>query len=234
MKKYFICGFFLATIPSFGQSSGTPVRGDRPERPPHENRMAGRDSLGRVPAGQMEDRERRRQQRDSMMRMQDGQMENRGRRRPQPPLDKTTFLIQRMELTPEEGKSFTTLYKEYITAVELIRPKDTLLTKNPSELTDKETQKLLDQRMTFKGKEIKVMKTYDKKFKAILPLKKVYLLHVAEDQFELERFKRQADTRPGPGRRDNPRMNQDKGDPMNRNMQTPMPTSPPMINQGQK
>ena len=55
---------------------------------------------------------------------------------------------------------------------------------NVSEISDNELEKLLDDMIDFKQKELDVKKRYHEEFKDILPIRKVAKLYHAEEQFK--------------------------------------------------
>lgn len=128
-------------------------------------------------------------------RQEDFRQEDRTLREPQMVLDKTPFIAQRLELSPELNKSFLSLYTEFSNAMEAIKKRGNLVKKSGDTLSDKEIQKILNDRMLIKRKEIKILKKYEGKFRAILPLAKVYQLHLIEDEYESQRMKRPSEVR---------------------------------------
>ena len=55
---------------------------------------------------------------------------------------------------------------------------------NIDELSDKEVEKLVDEEISERQKELDLQKEYHAKFKAVLPIKKVAKLYRAEDKFK--------------------------------------------------
>ena len=96
------------------------------------------------------------------------------------------FLTEKLALTPAEAEKFWPVYREYKKAQVDLRKNDK--PKKPggkvAEMTDEELEKLLDDMITFKQKELDLKKKYHEKFKTILPIKKVAKLYHAEEQFK--------------------------------------------------
>jgi len=98
------------------------------------------------------------------------------------------FLTQKLELTPKEAEVFWPVYREYKKAQVTLRK-----TSKPSkkgkvaEMTDTEMEKLLDDMIVYKQKELDLKKKYHLKFKSILPIKKVAKLYHAEEQFNKQK-----------------------------------------------
>ena len=101
---------------------------------------------------------------------------------------RVAFLTQKLALTPAEAEVFWPVYREYQQARITLRK-----TSKPSkkgkvaELSDAELEKLLDDMIAYKQKELDLKKMYHEKFKAILPIKKVAKLYHAEEQFNKNR-----------------------------------------------
>ena len=119
---------------------------------------------------------------DSLRKGGHQKMEN--RKGPANSMGKMNTLTRKLDLSPEEVKSFTPVFTEYSDEMSKLKQTDPLSRKNVDSLSTKELEKLITQRMDSKKKEYEINKKYDKKFKEILPLKKVYQLYLAEDQLE--------------------------------------------------
>ena len=104
--------------------------------------------------------------------------------------NRVAFLTQKLDLTPAEAEVFWPVYREYqkgkVTLRKTSKPK-----KNGkvAEMTDEELEKLLDDMISYKQKELDLKKKYHEKFKAILPIRKVAKLYHAEEQFNKNRNK---------------------------------------------
>jgi len=101
---------------------------------------------------------------------------------------KVAFITQKLNLTPEEAQQFWPLYNQFQSKIEELRKsrrRELMEAKgNIDILTDKEIEKLVDDEIVFKQKEIDLAKEYLPKFKAILPIKKIAKLYEAEEQFK--------------------------------------------------
>ena len=175
LKKYWMVGLLLTSINTFAQTDNPFKRADNVPPPsmlsmppPQRERMPDRDSLERLNQRQMEN-----------------QMQREARSNIVP------FLTRKLELTPEQMKTFMPLYTEYAAKMSTIKQvQDSLMEQESKDLSDEQIKKMLNARMASKKNELKLVKTYDKKFKAILPLNKVYQLYAAESQFATEQMQR--------------------------------------------
>jgi hypothetical protein len=109
---------------------------------------------------------------------------------------KVAYITNQLDLSPEEAQKFWPVYNEYSDKLQELRQKrrkDMRDNKaNFDTMTDKEVEQAVDADMAFRQKELDVQKEYHSKFKAVLPVKKVAKLYVAEEQFKrvlLDRLK---------------------------------------------
>ena len=97
------------------------------------------------------------------------------------------FITQKLDLTPEEAQKFWPVYNEFQKKREEFRKKkhgDGKKTKQALDsLSDKEIEKLVDDEIASRQKELDLQKEYHSKFKSVLPIKKVAQLYRAEEQF---------------------------------------------------
>ncbi|MCC6383754.1 MAG: hypothetical protein LC117_03055 [Bacteroidia bacterium] len=119
---------------------------------------------------------------------------------------KIGFMTKRLNLTNEEAQLFWPIYNKYESDLEAIRVERRnnmrMSFNNKNELSDKEAEKIIDSELSFRQKEIDLMKNYNSKFKQVLPAKKVLLIYQTEEEFKRELLKRIRD------RKDNRQMNQ--------------------------
>ncbi|MBI3503161.1 MAG: hypothetical protein HY063_15345 [Bacteroidetes bacterium] len=97
------------------------------------------------------------------------------------------FLTQKLDLTPEEAQKFWPVYNEFQKKREELHKKRREDVKNAKEnidsLSDKQVEKIVDEEMAFRQKNLDLEKEYHGKFKSVLPVKKVAKLYRAEDMF---------------------------------------------------
>lgn len=101
---------------------------------------------------------------------------------------RVAFITQELNLTPEEAQKFWPVYNQYTEKLQESRKKRRQEMKdskeNIDEMSDKEVEKLVDEEIIERQKELDLQKEYHSKFKAILPIKKVAKLYRAEDKFK--------------------------------------------------
>jgi hypothetical protein len=101
---------------------------------------------------------------------------------------KIGFLTERLNLSPEEAKTFWPVYNKYQEEIETLRRnhrEELIKIKNNfDEMSDKEIEKSVDGELAFRQNEIDIMKKYNPEFKKILPIKKVAKLYRAEEDFK--------------------------------------------------
>ena len=97
------------------------------------------------------------------------------------------FLTNKLDLTPEEAQKFWPVYNEFQKKREELHKKHREEVKNVKEnfdsLSDKQVEKIVDDEMSFRQKNLDLEKEYHAKFKSVLPIKKVAKLYHAEDMF---------------------------------------------------
>lgn len=97
------------------------------------------------------------------------------------------FLTQKLDLSPEEAQKFWPVYNEFQKKREEIHKKRREEVKSAKEnfdsLSDKQVEKIVDDEMAFRQKNLDLEKEYHSKFKSVLPIKKVAKLYHAEDMF---------------------------------------------------
>ena len=101
---------------------------------------------------------------------------------------KIAHITERLALTPEEAQTFWPLYNELEAKMKDIRKQRRLNRKNTKanhdQLSDKELMAAIDAELDFEQQELNLKREYIKKFSKILPIKKVVLLHEAQDGFK--------------------------------------------------
>jgi hypothetical protein len=107
---------------------------------------------------------------------------------------KIGFLTRRLNLSPEEAKTFWPVYNMFANDLQALRKnrreekrhaKDEFLN-----MSDKEVEKLVDGEIAFKQSELDIIKKYHAQFKQVLPMKKIAILYKSEEEFKLELLKK--------------------------------------------
>ena len=117
---------------------------------------------------------------------------------------KVGFITNKLQLTPEEAKVFWPIYNQYEAEKKAAR-KSTLGEKEDfkplDQLTDAEAQKLIENQIAWRSKELDLLKKYVGEFKKVLPVKKVAKLLMVEEQFKkmlIEKAKENPQNQPKP------------------------------------
>ncbi len=112
---------------------------------------------------------------------------------------KVEFLKKKLALTEDEEKKFMPLYEKFMTESEELRK--TFKTDIDLEdvdltfMTDAECEKLINDIIEFKQKEVDLIKKHTAEFKKVLPVKKVAMIFKAEVEFRKHLFKKLKDKR---------------------------------------
>lgn len=109
------------------------------------------------------------------------------------------FITEKLELTPEESKSFWPVYNELTEKMKEVRNQK-FKTPADSELTDVEAEKMLNKILDAEQEKIDLRRAYFKKMSAFLPAKKLLALHNAENQFKRQLLNRVGKRRKGKGK----------------------------------
>ncbi len=117
-----------------------------------------------------------------------GQKNNIDKRKETIKAERIAFITSKIDLTPAEAQKFWPVYNEYINKQEDImmqkRKNMRNFIKNQDNLTDKQTQDIIDKLILLKRQECNLFEDYNKKIEQILPIKKVALLYHSEKQFK--------------------------------------------------
>jgi Spy/CpxP family protein refolding chaperone len=101
---------------------------------------------------------------------------------------KIGLITRRLNLTAEEARAFWPVYNQYSEELEAIRKQRRnemrQIMDRDNELSDKDAEKLVDNEIVLRQKELDIMKKYHAQFKQILPVKKVMMLYRAEEDFK--------------------------------------------------
>ncbi len=109
---------------------------------------------------------------------------------------KTAFLTQRMDLSPEEAQKFWPVYNQYDKEVDANRKEmrefhKTM--KKDEEVTEAEASAAIDKELAWRQKELDIRKKYASEFKKTIGAKKTMSLGKAERDFNKELIKRVRD-----------------------------------------
>lgn len=117
-----------------------------------------------------------------------------GQRREELEAIKSAFITRRINLTPEESRTFWPVYDQYARELQTLRKKRRQELMGASmdfdNLTDKELERLVDGEIVQRQMELDLLKKYLVQFKQVLPIRKVALLYKAEEDFKRELIKR--------------------------------------------
>ena len=106
---------------------------------------------------------------------------------------KVGFMTERLNLTPEEAKVFWPVYNKYRSELNALRKSRAteLMTAriNFDNYSEEQVNKLIDNEMNFRQRELDLTRKYNEEFKKVLPVKKVALLYRAEQQFKINLIK---------------------------------------------
>jgi hypothetical protein len=101
---------------------------------------------------------------------------------------KVGFITDRLNLTPEEAKTFWPVYNKYQDELEVLRKsrRENLVNAkmNFDEMTDKDIEKVIDNELSSRQSELDLLKKYHPQFKQVLPIRKVAKLYRAEEDFK--------------------------------------------------
>lgn len=100
---------------------------------------------------------------------------------------KVGFITNNLELTAEEAKVFWPIYNQYEAEKKAAR-QETMGDKEDKkpfeEMTDAEAQKMIENHIAMKAKDLDITKKYIVEFKKILPIKKVAKLLTLDEHFK--------------------------------------------------
>lgn len=103
---------------------------------------------------------------------------------------RTAFISKRLELTPAEAEKFWPVYNEYNDKMQAIKKNLRQAYKNRVEpLSEKDAEELYKLDIQSHQAEADVYRQYSEKLKAIIGVKKMIVLHLAEDAFRKELIK---------------------------------------------
>lgn len=94
------------------------------------------------------------------------------------------FITQRLSLTPAEAEKFWPVYNAHRDALKALR--DDFERPNVDNLTDEEASKLIDRHLTQEQKRLDLKKQLIAQLRGVIPVRKIVMLHVAENAFNRE------------------------------------------------
>ncbi|HCI57931.1 MAG: hypothetical protein JST71_07155 [Bacteroidetes bacterium] len=112
---------------------------------------------------------------------------------------KIGFITNRLNLTQDEAKKFWPVYNQFQDELSSLRQKRRGNRRDArqdfDQLSDKETEKVVDDEILFRQSELDILKKYHAQFKQVLPIKKVAMLYQAEEDFKKELLRQLKDRR---------------------------------------
>lgn len=114
---------------------------------------------------------------------------------------KSAYLTQKMELSPEEAERFWPVYNQmedelHANRKELMELRRSLK-KSEQAITEQQANDLLDRELSMREKELQIEKKYDPQMRKAIGAQKLVKLHKAERDFQREVVKRMRDRRDG-------------------------------------
>lgn len=97
---------------------------------------------------------------------------------------KIAFFTEKLQLTPEESKTFWPLYNEFEQKREALRNKYELKGKNLELLSDKEVESYILNHLEMEDELVKMRKSYIMQFMDVLPVRKVAMLQRIDREFK--------------------------------------------------
>ena len=116
---------------------------------------------------------------------------------------KSAYLTQKMELTPEEAQRFWPVYdqmekEQHANRKELMELRRSLK-RSGSEITEEQANDLLDRELEMREKDVQVARKYDPQLRKAIGAQKLVKLQKAEREFHREVVKRMRDRGDGRG-----------------------------------
>ncbi len=114
---------------------------------------------------------------------------------------KSAYLTQKMDLSPEEAQIFWPIYNQMDDELETnrkeLREHVRSLKKSGTEMTEQQANDLLDRELAMREKEVQVRKKFDPQLRKAIGAQKLVKLHKAERDFHREVVKRFRDRKDG-------------------------------------
>jgi hypothetical protein len=105
---------------------------------------------------------------------------------------RVSFITAKVNLTSQEAQQFWPLYNELNDKLDVLKKTyriNYIKNFNADIISDKEAEALLAAELILKQKELDLNKEYYEKYKKILPIKKIALIKMAENDFKKELIK---------------------------------------------
>ena len=119
---------------------------------------------------------------------QHGRGEGKGRMHKEIKAQKISYITRALDLTPEEAQLFWPLYNELEKKKDALRREAKVLFKKIKigldSIPETDLVRISDNLLDYRLKNIQLEKEYHKKFKKILPIRKILQLYHAEKQFQ--------------------------------------------------
>lgn len=107
--------------------------------------------------------------------------------------EKVKYIKKKLALTADEEKKFLPLYEQYMDSMANLKRdfKDDvdLAEVDLTFMSDEDCEKLINEVIKFKEKELELVKKYTAEFKKVLPIKKVAMIFKAETDFKKDLIK---------------------------------------------
>ncbi|MEZ4909497.1 MAG: hypothetical protein R2774_01415 [Saprospiraceae bacterium] len=97
---------------------------------------------------------------------------------------KVAFISEKLKLTEAEAQRFWPIYNDYQS--QMMDLKDELQMRPDPNMTDAEAEKLMNNFLAMREKEIQLQRLYIQKFKTAISPKKIAMLYRAEKEFKEE------------------------------------------------
>lgn len=112
------------------------------------------------------------------------------------------FFTRQLNLTPDEAKKFWPVYNEMQAELQKIQRERKMRHRdnrdNMDNLSDAEIEKMINDEMASRQKELDIEKKYHDRFKAVLPMKKIAIYYRAQEGFKRELLRKLQDQRRPP------------------------------------
>tara|TARA_B100000809_G_scaffold146995_1_gene144522 strand:+ start:10666 stop:11169 length:504 start_codon:yes stop_codon:yes gene_type:complete len=106
---------------------------------------------------------------------------------------KIGYITEKLDLSSKEAEAFWPIYNEFDAKMDEARKfmrKTHKKEESIDDMTNAEVERMIEDINNMRQKELDILKEYNIKFKAILPIKKVAKLHKAEHGFKRELLKK--------------------------------------------
>lgn len=106
---------------------------------------------------------------------------------------KVAFISEKLNLSEEEAQRFWPIYNQYQN--ELMENKESIMMRPNPDMNDAEAEKLMENFLRMREKEIQIQRHYIQKFKTAIPPRKIAMLYKADREFKEEMVSRIKDKR---------------------------------------